>query len=312
MWLSPYYTARLLMLAAGVISFVTSWWFAKALSVPPEPGFQASVVLQQHVALGSLSMVGIVAAAAVVGTAVAGGIRFNAGLWTAAWALAALSIRGGQSRPTYVYAMTTRGPENVFFMLAGETVLLGLVLGGVWWILRSLHLSGTLKDRESESMLDTPGHAMAIEMTALAVQGAITAGGVLFLAQSDAKAQVMVAVLIAALAGSAVTHQIYSTGPRSAYWAPPLVIGLLGYLLSAVSPPRGVERVDFVGGFSALVRPMPLDWASAGVIGAIMGHWMSRRWQKEKRAGLLPVTASAGENGATSDVLAKPYPPGRG
>jgi hypothetical protein len=33
-----------------------------------------------------------------------------------------------------------------------------------------------------------------------------------------------------------------------------------------------------------LARALPLDYASAGPAGAILGYWMSRRWQ---RAGTL-------------------------
>jgi hypothetical protein len=38
------------------------------------------------------------------------------------------------------------------------------------------------------------------------------------------------------------------------------------------------------GPFAGLVRPLPLDYASAGPAGAILGHWMSRKWQKEREA----------------------------
>lgn len=284
MRISPYYQARGLILMAGVVSLLLAWWLARVLAVPPEPGFQGSLALQRNVVLSFLMCAGIVAAAAGIGTAIAGGVRFNAGLFAAGLALAALSWRGGPTRETFLYALAMRGPSEIFLMMAMEIVLLGLIIGGAWWVLRSMHVSGTLRDRESESMLDTPAHARAIEMTALAVQGAITAGGVVFLGQSDAKMQVMMAVGVGSWAGSAITHSIYATGPRSAYWAPPLVVGLLGYLMAALFLPRGVETANFQGVFVGLIWPLPLDWASAGVVGAVVGHWMSRRWLKERQA----------------------------
>ena len=34
----------------------------------------------------------------------------------------------------------------------------------------------------------------------------------------------------------------------------------------------------------ALARPLPLDYATAGTAGALMGYWTSRKWQHEHEA----------------------------
>jgi hypothetical protein len=96
--------------------------------------------------------------------------------------------------------------------------------------------------------------------------------------------QVIAAAFIGSFAGSAAAHSIFATGPRSWYWLPPLVLGAVSYALAGMSPPAGIDIADPRGPFIGLVRPLPLDYASAGVAGAVMGHWMSRRWQKEREA----------------------------
>ncbi len=166
------------------------------------------------------------------------------------------------------------------------------MIGIAWWILRNLYTAGKLRDRETSSMRENETIDVIAESSSLAAQFIITALLVMLFAESESKQQVMAAIFIASFAGSAIAHTSSPTGPRSWYWLPPLVVGLFGFLLAYFFPPTGLSTADFRGSFAGLYRPMPLDYASMGPAGAIIGHWMSRRWQRDRTASQTPSAPS--------------------
>jgi len=280
--LNSYQRARILMLGGAAASFALFSIGARYLHLQSTPGYNASLLLQQSpVAVVMVSVV-LFAASALVGTALAGAIRFNAGLLTACVGLAALSIRGGSAQYTIFTALGRAGGPGLFLVYLFELIMLSVLAGVVWVVLRGLHGAGKLQDREGPPLLD-PEHPRK-ESAALVVQFVITFVGVCLLAASDAKQQVLAAIFIASFAGSAISHSSFDTGPRGWYWLPPLLVGVAGYLLAYLSPPDGIATANLTWTFAALARPVPLDYASAGPAGAIIGHWMSRRWQKEREA----------------------------
>jgi hypothetical protein len=281
-WLNSYQRARILLLLGSIVCFCLNWWAAAFFGIPARPGFNGSLFLQPSIVSTLLVIAVLLATGVLIGTVVAGMIRFNAGLLISTLALAAFSIRGGSSRSTLFAGLSTVGSPQLFLRFMIETIVLTLLVGLCWTVLRALHAAGTLKDREGSPTL-TPAES-AHETSGILIQLIITALGILLLAQSDAKQQVLAAVFIASFAGSAISHTTFSTGPRSWYWLPPLVVGMAGYLIAYVTPPAGVATADLRGLTAALARPLPLDYASMGPAGAILGHWMSRRWQKEREA----------------------------
>lgn len=295
-FMSPYHRARLLLATAGVLACALFIQGARWLGVPDSPGFGGSLLIAGGVAASLALALGAGALSALIGTLLAGRIRFNAGLFVAAIGLCALSVRGGPSRQTWLTAQITLAPSGIFLRMALETLLLGLLLAAIWWTLRWLHGAGILKDRESEDMLDTPGHLAATEATAAGVQLGVTALAMLLLSQSDGKSHTLAAMFFASFAGSAAAHTLYHTGPRSWYWLPPLVLGTVAYLVASFSPPEGLAIANPTGYLAPLIRPLPLDYAGAGVAGAVAGHWMSRRWLKErKEAADAEAANTAGE-----------------
>src|SRR6266566_5062193 len=274
-FINSYQRARILLLTGSVLCFIGFWWTAKAFHIPRYSGYDASLFLD-----GSVMMIVCVS----VGTAVAGMVRFNAGLLTACLGLAALSFRGGEPRHTILWADSTIGESAIFLRFFGELLVLSVMIGAAWWILRNLYTKGKLKDRETAGMHEGENLDAMAEISSLGVQFLITLLGVMLIAQTEAKQQVMAAIFISSWGASAAAHTLFPTGPRSWYWLPPLMVGLLGYALAYVSHPDGVQVADVRGVFGGLFRPMPLDWASMGPAGAIVGHWMSRRWERERRA----------------------------
>jgi hypothetical protein len=52
---------------------------------------------------------------------------------------------------------------------------------------------------------------------------------------------------------------------------------MMGYLFAYWG--NGPWTIGEIHGYDpALARPLPLDYASAGPLGAILGYWTSRRW----------------------------------
>src|SRR5688500_8261421 len=127
-FLSPYQRARLLLLSAAAGAFTIGLWAGRLLHVPPHAGRQGALMLPPGSALNLVAAALALLLAAALGTAVAGTIRFNAGLLTGCLALGALAFRGGNSRYTWQHALAEIVPNKVFFVFTAETMLLGLLL----------------------------------------------------------------------------------------------------------------------------------------------------------------------------------------
>lgn len=70
----------------------------------------------------------------------------------------------------------------------------------------------------------------------------------------------------------------YSPVPSSIwYWAGPLMVGLVGYLLVFTGQDPQLVVGNPSGTFAALARPLPMDYASVGPAGALLGYWMMRK-----------------------------------
>jgi hypothetical protein len=283
-FLNSYQRARLLLLTGSVVCFIAFWVSASVFHITPYPGHDGSLLIDSPHVLDFLIIAIMLAISVAIGTAIAGMVRFNAGLLTACLGLSALSFRGGQTRPTILFGLTEVGVSQLFLRFFLELLVLSIFLGIAWYLLRSLYTAGKLRDRETPIMGEgDAGHVYA-DISSLAVQFILTALLVMLIAQSETKQQVMGAIFVGAWGASAFAHSFFPTGPRSWYWLPPLLVGLLGYLLAWAFPPNGLLTADFRGSFAGLYRPLPLDYASMGPAGAIIGHWMSRRWQRERSA----------------------------
>jgi hypothetical protein len=213
---------------------------------------------------------------------VAGIIRYNAGLLAAAVGLAALSARGGTSRETIFWGLSHVGAPGVFRMLFIETMVLAVFIGALGWALDQLYAKGIVSDRESH-LPPEEEPSMVRQAPALLAQLAITVVGILLLAQTEAKQQVLAAVGISSLVGAATAESFVPTGRRSWAFLVPLVAGLIGYAAAYLNP-AGAMTGHLTGSLGALARPLPLDYAAAGPAGAIVGHWMARRWAMERNA----------------------------
>lgn len=279
-FLTSYQRARILLVSAAVACFCVFWWAGVLMRIPVHPGYEASL-FQQPWAVVSVLVVGIALAAAVVlGTALAGMIRYDAGLFAAAIGLTALSLRGGASRYVIFWSLAHDTGRGVFLVLLAETVVLGAMVGICAYLLDSLYRSGKLKDRESILPPGVEAPAMG-DLSSLALATVTTAIGVLLLARSEDKQQVLAAVGIASFAGAALAESFMPLTRRTWCWAPPVIVGIVGYAMAYVDP-YGMKIGHLQGTFAALARPLPLDYVGAGTAGSLLGFWMGRIWARQR------------------------------
>ena len=280
--LSTYQRNRLLLATAATVACFLFWFAGKWFRIPEHTGYEISLALQPSPAV-DLVLTGLVlCGATAVGTAIAGTIRFDAGLFAAAIGLAALSSRGGPMR----YVTQAAAGPGIFVAMALELLVLGALLGLAWFGLWLLYRGGRLAgDSARDGLADQP-HAPAERIAALLVQVVVTGAVVLLLARTDEKKQVLAGVAVASFCATLVAYAVSPVRPSVWYWAGPILAGVVGYLAAYLSwesaPPVNWKNGVGGGPLAALARPLPLDYASLGTAGSIAGYWTSRQWQRAK------------------------------
>ena len=278
---TPHRRTQLLVVVASVVCFSLYWWGAKWIGVPSEPGYSASLLQQPMPVLALVGVYVMLACAVVVGTLVAGRSWFYAGLFTACIGLMALSARGGPMRYVLFQEAADGGSQRVFLMLLVEQALLFLAIAPLWRFFWRRY--DTLFARRYEIIRGAtaktagPPQSPAETATALLIQAAGMATIVLMAAATDAKTQVLVAVFLGGLLGT-VLAEMYArkTGARGVagwFWLAPLIVGAFGYLVAYFTSATWAIG-DPGDGLARLARPLPLDYASAGCAGALLGYWV--------------------------------------
>lgn len=275
--LSPYQKARVLLVLAACICFVFFWWVGSVVGIPNDRGFQVSLLSQENPAIALIATLFALCAATAVGTIIAGSIRFDAGLFSACLGLCALSARGGPMRCVLQYA----SEAHVYLRLIGEVIILYILLGIAWLVQYIFFLIGWLKvDSERDGLIDRE-HTVGEKLISFATMIVVFALLVLFFAQTDRKPQVLGGVGVAAFIAAVVAHYSFPVRPSFWLWVAPLIVAVIGYVW-AYKDPTG-WTVGIAG--NHLANALPLDYASSGTAGAILGYWMSRRWHRDKQGG---------------------------
>ncbi len=257
--------------SASAIAFALSWWLGHVFDVPTFKGFSASL-LTQPAWLTSLLVVAVAfAASAAIGTLIAGRVRADAGVVVACFGWLAFTLRGGPMRTT----LQSDPNPGVFFVLMIEMIVLAavasVVAAAVRYVLRS---RGDEVEEIVESELEHHEVTIPYKITAIIFQTLVTGAIVWLLAQSDAKPQALWSVGVAAFAATALAGDAFDS-KRMDFWyfAGPTLVAVVGYLL-AFSDPDGL-RIGYTD--QPLARLLPLDYASAGYAGAILGSWMGEQ-----------------------------------
>jgi len=284
-----YYRNRILLAIGAIIAAAVFSWTGARSDIPAYRGFDISLMAQpSRIATVMIVAVALCACVAVC-SLVAGPVRADAGLFCTALGLMALSIRGGPMRYTLFDA---RG--SIFTSLAIELVLLFAIFGVGWLIvgmLSSMHL--TRGERDADFVPDSETFDQKIYTTL--IQAVATATLVLILCRTDQKVQCLASVGVASMLGSMLAAITAPARPSIWFWTGPLLVGLLGYVWAAFGGLGDAPIGQVTGYLSALARPLPLDYASAGIAGSMLGYWFGRSWATSEEA----ADAAPQDSGAT-------------
>lgn len=286
MSLSAYHRARLLLLAGLVVSVAVFRFASSEFRVPAHPGFGGSLLAEASPVVSLAVVAAALLASVLLSTLLAGSIRFDAGFFCATLGMAAVSCRGGTMGDVLRQAAPT-GSASIFIRLAVELVVLYAIIAAAWSLLWGLRKNGNLKGDEFRDGVEDTDEPVWLKVCAMGMQAGVMALLVLLLAQTDSKVQVLAAVGIASYVGALASHYMYPISPSPWLWAGPLAVGVAGYVLAYFGLTPGDElwmTGQLTLKLAPLARPLPLDYATAGPAGAILGYWMSRRWHRQRLA----------------------------
>ncbi len=273
---------RSLLIISAIAAFALVWWIGGLAGIPSHRNLGASLLLQPSIGAIILSLIATaigVILCAVLGIVIAGTVRYDVGLFAAAFGLLALSCRGG----TMSDVLRTHGVgPSVFFLFIGESILLYAMLMPVIAMQSVARNIGLLKADVMRDGFEEPDEPLIQKMTATVAMMLAMLVGLSLLAQSEDKAQVLWAVGLSALGGAAIAHTLFPVRPIAWYVVAPLLMGVIGYIAAYVWP-AGVDTGVLTSQFAPLARPLPLDYVSAGTIGTLLGYWLSRKWHHARQ-----------------------------
>lgn len=295
---TPHRRTQVVVTLASVLCFLIFWWGGKWMHVPAQQGFQGSLLQQSGWPLAIIATYVMLIVCVAVASAIGGRFWFFTGLFAATIGLMALSARGGPSRYVLFDAAARGETPGIFFRLLIEQCLLFIPIALLWtffWRRYDAAVSVTAppgQERPAASSLILSVLAEAVLMGLI----------VLLLAPTDAKKQDLVGVFIGGLVGSSLVEYLFPHPKAAAwYWVGPFLVGAIGYAAAYVhATPWTTGTAQ--GALANLSHPLPLDYASAGVAGAIMGFWISgQRVHMPFRVSQRP---DSGSNDASAGTVA--------
>jgi hypothetical protein len=248
---------------AAIFCFVVFWYAGGVLAIPAERAHGGSLLGQPTV--GSV-LVALITAVVLL----AGCTLFVHAFLRSRWEMASLaaatagfsawSMRGGPIHYTLFHAPTAA----IFIRLACELILLGAIVGVIWLLM--------WQDPAGEQPASPAGVAGSVLKHTL-----IMALLVFLLAQTDQKKQCVAGVFLAALISASIVHANWpQRGAGKWFWVAPIIVGVLGYLVAFFQADNWSSGMhELTGLWAPLARPLPLDYASVGMFGSLLGYWMN-------------------------------------
>jgi hypothetical protein len=278
--LSTIYTAyrgRIWLTLAGLLALAVFSFASNAFHIPFHRGYDDSLVHHPSPAVAFLVTAACLFASVVIGTIVAGHIRFDAGLCAACVGLLTFSLRAGPLR----YVLFDAASPAVYLSFFVELVLVYALVGAASFLQTFFHSLGFLRDDVFRDGLADTEDPLSDKLQAAFVQTLVMAFVVYFVAQNDQKNQVLFAVGLGSFLGTTLAHHLYPVRPSFWFWIGPLVVGSVGYLWAYASP-----APDLIIGSAPnpLARALPVDYASVGPAAAIIAYWYSRRRKRDEVA----------------------------
>jgi hypothetical protein len=274
---------KILLLAGFAVSIAAFELASRIFGVPINPGFGGNL-LGGASPISSVLVVGVTLLVCVLlSTLIAGTVRFDAGLFCATLGMFIISCRAG-TMGSVLRETASIGSASVFIHLALELVVEYAVIAVAWSFLWTLHKNGNLRADEFRDGVEDTDEPMPFKASAMAMQVGVMALCIMLLGQSDAKAQVVAAVGISAFVGACAAYYMYPISPSPWLWVGPMIVGVAGYVLAYFNVGGSEEwkTGQLTFGLAPLARALPLDYATAGPAGAILGYWMSRKWHRQR------------------------------
>ena len=175
---------------------------------------------------------------------------------------------------THIF-LNSGGTPAVMLGMVGELLLLFALIGAAWLSIWRMKQSGRLRGGPDYNDSDT---RPAVVVSAVILQSLLMLVLCLVLVPYDAKSQALVSVGLAAFLATALSVRSASAGSIGPWmWLGPAIGPAVGYLL-AYSLPTGLATANLAHPLAAVGHALPLDYASAGTFGAVVGFWAGCRW----------------------------------
>ncbi len=286
-----------ILLGLGIATCAAIFVFiSKGLRVPTYAGYGGSI-LNEPGALGNLLLIGLgLVVCVLVGTLISGTIRFDAGLVCAAAGMGALSLRGGTAGDVLRAAAPADSPFVLVWMAVELAVLFALV-GLAWGVLWLLHRQGWLASDEFRDGVEDQVQPIAVKLAAMGMQVGAMLMLLLLLGQTDAKFQALLGVGVSAFLAAWLASFVNPVSPSPWIWTGPLIVGVIGYVGSYFNP-EGWKIGHVASALAPLARALPMDYATAGTAGAILGYWMVQREGTEVSTETAPASGEQSAAGS--------------
>jgi len=256
------------ILNIGVFKFV-----ATAIRFPETPLSSVSLLQQPSPVIALLAILLTILICTTAGTIIAGSIREDAGLFCACGALIFLSTRGGTLRET----LLASSGDKVYLQLALESTAFVVMVSLAAGVISLFRQIAWVSDDDLNDGFTRSIESPAAKAGALIVSLTAYLAIVFLLAQSDRKSQVLAASAIAGVLSTLLAHYLFPVKPAGCFYLTPLLCGIIGQLAVYLTHPAGIEVGHVYSVLAPFARVLPIDHASAGVVGALAGYWLSRR-----------------------------------
>jgi polysaccharide biosynthesis transport protein len=173
-------------------------------------------------------------------------------------ALAGCSFWGGA-----INTLWSAQQHSAIASAAAEAILLfGSLLFG-WSVLRRTMPSGLIEPVEANTPADIS--------LAIFAQVSVMSALLILLSHWHTKGECLAVIAFSSCLATMLAYWMAPLRTSLCFWLSPMVVALFGSLCATISA-QGIHA----GMLLALARPMPLDYASTGPIGAMLGFWIAR------------------------------------
>jgi hypothetical protein len=273
---------KTLLLAGIFLSAVAFVTISHVFRIPDCADFSGSLLAQSSPVVSILIVAVTLLGCVLISTLIAGTVRFDAGLLCGLIGMSALSMRSGVMGDVLRQSSST-GP-TLFIHFALELVVLYALVAVAWSLLWGMHVGGRLKADEFRDGVEDTDEPFPFKASALAMQVGVMVVCILLFGQTDAKAQIIASVGFSGFLGACAAYYMYPISPSPWLWVGPMVVGIIGYVVAYLSIGAGDEwkTGHLTFSLAPLARALPLDYATAGPAGAILGYWLSRKWHRQR------------------------------